>query len=301
MRQRRWMDLLKDYDCEILYHPDKANVVADALSRKEPPIRVVSARMGIVSRLPEVIRKCQVEANDLKKERMIGYVEKLVENAQGIKTFQGRVWVPRHGEARQILLEDAHCTRYSVHPGSKRMYHNLKPYYWWPGMKRDVGCFVENGLTCLQVKANHQKPYGAVQPLPVPMKKWDEITMDFITKLPRTPRGYDSIWVIVDRLTKSAHFIPIREDYQVSKLAEIYTREVVRRHGVPTSIISDRDSRFNSHLWQSFQKHFGTKALLGTAYHPRQMDSRKGRYKHLKICYEPASLILEAVGKIICL
>lgn len=143
-------------------------------------------------------------------------------------------------------------------------------------MKRDVGRFVENCLTCLQVKANHQKPYGAVQPLPVPMKKWDEVTMDFITKLPRTPRGYDSIWVIVDRLTKSAHFIPIREDYQVSKLAEIYTREVVRRHGVPTSIISDRDSRFNSHFWQSFQKHFGTKALLSTAYHP-QTDGQSER------------------------
>ncbi|KAI3792250.1 hypothetical protein L2E82_06124 [Cichorium intybus] len=276
MRQVRWMDLLKDYDCEILYHPGKANIVADALSRKESPIRVVSARMGILSRLPEVIRRCQVEANDLKRERMIGYVEKLVENAQGIKTFQGRVWVPRHGEARQILLEDAHCTRYTVHPGSTRMYHNLKPYYWWPGMKRDVGHFVENCLTCLQVKANHQKPYGAVQPLTVPKKKWDEITMDFITKLPRTPRGYDSIWVIVDRLTKSAHFIPIREDFQVSKLAEIYTREVVKRHGVPTSIISDRDSRFNSHFWQSFQKHFGTKALLSTAYHP-QTDGQSER------------------------
>ncbi|WP_256733989.1 hypothetical protein, partial [Pseudomonas reactans] len=96
-------------------------------------------------------------------------------------------------------------------------------------MKRDVGRYVEKCLTCLQVKANHQRPYGLVQPLPVPMKKWDEISMDCITKLPRTPRGFDSIWVIVDRLTKSAQFIPIREDYQASKLAEFYVREVMKR------------------------------------------------------------------------
>ncbi|KAI3768632.1 hypothetical protein L2E82_19462 [Cichorium intybus] len=126
MRQRRRMDLLKDYDCEILYHPGKANR----------------------------------EANDMKSERMVGYVDKLVENAQGVKTFQGRVWVPRHGETRQLLLEDAHCTRYSIHPGSTKMYRSLKPFYWWPGMKRDVGKYVKKCLTCLRVKANHQRPYG---------------------------------------------------------------------------------------------------------------------------------------------
>ena len=186
------------------------------------------------------------------------------------------MWVPESGGVRGQILEEAHCSRYSVHPGSTKMYMNMKSQYWWPGMKTDVGRFVEACHTCLQVKANHQKPYGELQPLPVPMKKWDEITMDFITKLPRTPRGYDSIWVVVDRLTKSAQFLPIRENYSVEKLAELYVKEVVRRHGVPKSIVSDRDSRFTSRFWQSFQQQMGTKVLMSTAYHP-QTDGQSER------------------------
>jgi len=146
-------------------------------------------------------------------------------------------------------------------------------------MKRDVGQYVENCHTCRQVKANHHKPYGTVQPLPIPMKKWDEVTMDFITKLPKTPCGYDSIWVVVDRLTKSAQFIPIRESFSVEKLADIYIREVVRYHGVPMSIVSDRDSRFTSRFWQSFQNQMGSKILMSTAYHP-QTDGHTERTIH---------------------
>ncbi|KAI3740310.1 hypothetical protein L2E82_30738 [Cichorium intybus] len=279
MRQQRWMDLLKDYDCEILYHPGKANVITDALGRKERPIRVVSACMSIVSRLPELIRTAQEEAGKaehVKSERMVSYINQLEENSQRLKTFKGRVWVPKQGEARKLLLEDAHCSRYAIHPGSTKMYRTLKSLYWWPGMKRDIGRYVERCQTCLQVKSNHQKLYGEIQPLPVPKKKWDEVTMDFVTKLPRTPRGHDAIWVIVDRLTKSAQFIPIREDDKVSKLAKIYIDEVVCRHGVPSSIISDRDSRFMSGFWQSFQKQFGSKVLMSTAYHP-QTDGQSER------------------------
>ncbi|KAI3739961.1 hypothetical protein L2E82_30375 [Cichorium intybus] len=192
MRQQRWMDLLKDFDCEILYHPGKANVVADALSRKQYPLKITSACMGVASRLPELIRVAQEEAcktENVKSERMVGYIKHLVENSQRLKTFRGRMWVPKQGEARSLLLEDAHCSRYAVHPGSTKMYRTLKPMYWWPGMKRDIGRYVEKCLTCLQVKSNHQKPYGEIQPLPIPEKKWDNITMDFVTKLPRTPCG----------------------------------------------------------------------------------------------------------------
>ncbi|GJU35537.1 putative reverse transcriptase domain-containing protein [Tanacetum coccineum] len=122
--------------------------------------------------------------------------------------------------------------------------------------------------TCAKVKAEHQKPSGLLQQPEIPVWKWERITMDFITKLPRTPSGYDSIWVIVDRLTKSAHFIPMNEKYKMEKLTRLYLKEIVCRHGVPVSIISDRDPRFASRFWRSLQKSLGTNLDMSTAYHP---------------------------------
>jgi hypothetical protein len=128
------------------------------------------------------------------------------------------------------------------------MYQDLKGYYWWPGMKTDVAEYVNKCLTCSNVKAEHQRPSGLLEQPKIPEWKWDHITMDFVTKLPRTPSGHDSIRVIVDRLTKSAHFILIREDYPLSKLARLYPKEIVSLHVGPLSIISDRDPRFVSHF-----------------------------------------------------
>ncbi|KAI3729831.1 hypothetical protein L6452_18502 [Arctium lappa] len=156
------------------------------------------------------------------------------------------------------------------------MYQDLRSYYWWPGMKRDVAMYVSECLTCARVKAEHQKPSGLLQQPEIPQWKWDQISMDFVTKLPRTRKGHDAIWVIVDRLTKSAHFLPIREDFKMEKLAQLYIDEIVSRHGVPISIISDRDSRFTSRFWQIFQKALGTRLDLSTAYHP-QTDGQTKR------------------------
>ena len=145
---------------------------------------------------------------------------------------------------RQKILEEAHKSKFSIHLGAMKMYRDLRSSYWWPYMKREVAWFVERCLSYRKVKAEHQRPHIKVQPLTIPMWKWEEITMDFITKLPRTTRGVDSIWVIVDRLTKSAHFIPISESIFAETLAYIYVREVVVRHGVPMSVVSDCYVRF---------------------------------------------------------
>ena len=135
-------------------------------------------------------------------------------------------------------------------------------------MKKDIALFVAKCLTCSKVKAQHQRPSGLLEQPDIPMQKWKRVSMDFITKLPCTPRGYDNIWVIVYRLPKFAHFLPIREDYRVWKLARIYIDDIISRHVVPLHIIFDRDSRFTSHFWTSLQSHVGTRLDLNTAYHP---------------------------------
>ncbi|GJV12387.1 putative reverse transcriptase domain-containing protein [Tanacetum coccineum] len=143
-------------------------------------------------------------------------------------------------------MDEAHKTRYSMYPRADKMYYDLRDMYWWSGMKKEIAIYVSKCLTCEKVKAEHQRPSGLLQLPKIPEWKWEKIAMDFITKLPRSSSGHDAIWVIVDRLTKSAHFLAIREDYSMEKLARLHIDEIFTRHGVPTSTISDRDGRFTS-------------------------------------------------------
>ena len=143
-------------------------------------------------------------------------------------------------------------------------------------MKGDIANFVSKCLSCQQIKVEHRHPAGLMQSLPIPEWKWEHITMDFVVGLPRTQQGNDTVWVIVDRLTKSAHFIPIKISHNLNKLAELYVKEVVRLHGIPASIISDRDPRFTSRFWMSLQEALGTKLKFSTAFHP-QTDGQSER------------------------
>ncbi|KAI3499624.1 hypothetical protein L1887_35428 [Cichorium endivia] len=156
------------------------------------------------------------------------------------------------------------------------MYRDLRSQFWWPGMKPRIVKYISKCSTCAQVKAEHQVPYGKMQSLQIPAGKWDDVTMDFVMGLPRTSRGHNAIWVIVDRLTKSALFLAIKETTPVNELAKIYVDEVVRLHRAPLTILSDRDARFTARFWQALQEALGSKLPLITAYHP-QTDGQSER------------------------
>ncbi|GKB37683.1 putative reverse transcriptase domain-containing protein, partial [Tanacetum coccineum] len=262
------------HDLELGVVVKGEHVVADALSKeRNKPLRVRALVMTIGLNLPKQILSAQSEAK--KEENFInedshGMINKLEPRADGTLCLNKRSWIPCFGELRALIMHESHKSKYSIHPGSDKMYQDLRRLYWWPNMKAEIATYVSKCLTC--------------------------------AKLPKTATGQDTIWVIVDRLTKSAHFLPMQEDDTLEKLTRQYLKEVVSKHGVPVSIISDRDGKFTSHFLKSLNKALGTRLDMSTAYHPETdgqsertiqtledmlracvLDFRKGWDRHLPL------------------
>ncbi|GJW31146.1 putative reverse transcriptase domain-containing protein [Tanacetum coccineum] len=264
-------------------NPEGVQVLIGALNKKHfsnvKQQAVQCTNPGLtLARKPENIKKEDVggilveNSKDPEKLR----TEKLEPRADGTMCLNGRSWLPCYGDLRTVIMHESHKSKYSIHPGSDKMYQDMKKLYWWPNMKANIATYVSKCLTCAKVKAEHQRPLGLLVQPEIPQWKWDNIMMDFVTKLPKSSQGYDTIWVIVDRLTKSAIFMPMRETDPMDKLARMYLKEVVTKHGIPVSIICDRDPRFASNFWRSLQKALGTSLDMSTAYHP-QTDGQSER------------------------
>jgi hypothetical protein len=172
---------------------------------------------------------------------------------EGVFWFNKRIVVPKNHKLRKQVLNEAHLSKFSMHPGSTKMYQDLKQNFWWTRMKRKIAKYVSECDICQRVKASHLKTAGILQPLPIPSWKWEDISMDFIIGLPNTSMRHDSIWIIIDRLTKTAHFLPVHTTYNVKKYAEIYLDQIVRLHGIPKMIISDRGAQFVARSGSNFK------------------------------------------------
>ncbi|GJV57111.1 putative reverse transcriptase domain-containing protein [Tanacetum coccineum] len=178
------------------------------------PRRARALSMTIHSSIKAKILEAQSESSkdvNTPAEMLRGLYKQFERKEDGELYFVERIWVPSYGNLRTLIMNEAHATKYFIHPRADKMYYDLRDIYWWPGMKKDIALYVSKCLTCSKVKAEHQKPSGFLQQPEIPEWEWDKITMDFITKLPRTSSGHDTIWVIVDRLTKSVHFLAIRK------------------------------------------------------------------------------------------
>ncbi|CAN6441035.1 unnamed protein product [Victoria cruziana] len=273
------------------YHPGRANVVTDALNRKTELAHTVMSIWSLTAQfaqwhprpmstgvmchavtkeevLSHVAQAQRTDADYDRREQWAGLEgSAVIVDDQGQIRYQGRLWVSFDPDLRNEILGSLHSSKFLIHPESNKMYRTAKHYFWWLGMRRDIAYFVAHCLICHLVKVEHQRPGNLLTPWKLLEWKWDEVTMDFVMGLLRTRKIHDVICVVVDRLSKSAHFLAIRATLPLDALADMYICEIVRLHSVPKVIVSDRYPRFTSIFWKAFQSALGTKMKMSSGFH----------------------------------
>jgi hypothetical protein len=273
-RQIRWLEFLCEYDFDIKHIKGKENKVVDALSRKVHELHATTISMywtemkdrileAANTNLPYkslVAKLQQCERPQTKESHTLG--------TDGLLLYKNRVYVPNVRELKLAILKEMHNVAYVGHPGYQKTMAAVKGHYFWPGLKKEIAEYIARCMECQKVKAEHRHPAGLLQPLPIPEWKWDVVTMDFITGLPRTSKQHDSIMVVVDKLTKVDHFIPLKTTHRAAEVADIFLKEVACLHGILKTILSDRDPKFTLNFWKGLFQGFRTNLNFSTAYHP---------------------------------
>jgi hypothetical protein len=269
--QQNWVAKLLGNDFDIVYKQGKLNRGADALSRINE-----GAEMCAINSYLKWTQEEQVQAENQKDNKLQQIVKELQEDPskwpgyecrQGTLFYEGRLVISKQSQLIPSLLEEFHSSPHGGHSGFYKTYRRIAANVYWIGMKGTIQEFVRNCDICQRQKYMASSPGGLLQPLPIPNQIWEDISMDFITGLPKS-KGYEAIFVVVDRLSKYSHFIPLKHPYTARSIAELFCKEIVRLHGIPLSIVSDRDPIFMSSFWRELFKMQGTKLKMSTAYHP---------------------------------
>jgi hypothetical protein len=272
-RQSRWLEFLCEYDFDIKHIKGKENKVVDALNIRVHELYDTTISMywtDVKGRISEAANT-DLQYRDLVANLQQGKMPQKVENykleTDGILLYKNKIYVPNVQDLKLMILHEMHKVPYAGHPGYQKTVAAVKSHYFWPSMKKDISKYIAKCMECQKVKAENRHPTGLLQPLPILEWKWEVVTMDFITGFPRTSKQHDSIMVVVEKLTKDAHFIPLRTTHKVVDVAGIFMREVAWLHGISKTIVSDRDPKFTSNLWKRLFKGSRTNLNFSTAYH----------------------------------
>jgi transposase InsO family protein len=298
-RQARWVEALSDIEFQVEYVPGPQNAAADALSRRvdlqpsvaaevvadapqRPRLKLQLGAIPTVTEVPmwEVRSKSVPFLAEIKKAAAADpwYAGKLAEIAPSdglvrgeglLWTDEGILWVPDDLEIRRKLLFEMHDAPTGGHLGVRKTIHKMQEQFWWLGMRKDIEDYVRGCVVCASTKASQQLPTGLLHPLPIPSRPWETISIDFVGPLPRTSDYYDFILVIIDKFTKMAHFVPTTTNVTAAKTAKLLIQNAFKLHGLPQSILSDRDPRFTAKVWQEIFKAWGTELKMSSSYHPQ--------------------------------
>jgi len=276
-RQVRWTEFLAQFDFTVQYRAGKENHVADALSRR--PDHQVSAleesTVEVTDALLADVREAYLSDSDT-KALLEKRSDKYVYRDGMIYTKDSKLYIPNDTKIRTKLLAEAHDIQISGHMGEWKTLKRMKAHFYWPNLQKTVSEYVKSCDLCQRNKGTNQLPRGLLQALEIPDTRWETVTMDLITQLPRTKRGNTAVVVFVDKLSKMVHYAATRTEVTAPELAEIFLDTVVKHHGIPKSIVSDRDSRFTSKFWQCLFEALGTRLRMSTAHHP-QTDGQTER------------------------